>query len=263
MGVILNIFISKMKHLLLIVCILGFLINMVNAQTNSFPASGSAGIGTTTPMNGTNNIGLHIQSGDHSSIIVGDPVFNGHGGVVQTTDNKYRIFIGANLYDDKNSSWHSFMAGKGTAGISILADKGGWGNNITFVVSEEDDVYMPRMTIKGNGYIGINTTSPDEFLSVNGNIRSKEVKVEAANWPDYVFEDDYPLTSLSDLASYIAENNHLPNIPDKEQVEKEGVHLGEMDAKLLRKIEELTLYLLQQQEEINRLKDEVNNLKKR
>jgi len=97
------------------------------------------------------------------------------------------------------------------------------------------------------GNFGIGTTTPGEKLSVNGNIRAHEIKVEssATTWPDYVFDQDYDLPKLEYLKIFIAENKHLPNVPNATTVERDGVSLGEMNKILLQKVEELTLYMLQ------------------
>ncbi|MDB5002087.1 MAG: hypothetical protein JWQ34_312 [Mucilaginibacter sp.] len=96
------------------------------------------------------------------------------------------------------------------------------------------------------GYVGIGTKDPDELLTVNGKIHSKEVKVDLnVPGPDYVFEPDYKLSNLTELKAYIDKNHHLPEIPSAKQMEKEGLNLGEMNVKLLKKVEELTLYLIE------------------
>ena len=108
-----------------------------------------------------------------------------------------------------------------------------------------------KMVILPNGNVGIGTETPDPNfkLSVNGAIRSKEVKVET-NWSDFVFYDDYKLPTLQEVETHIKEKGHLKDIPSAKEVEKNGIFLGEMDSKLLQKIEELTLYTIQQQKEI-------------
>lgn len=90
-------------------------------------------------------------------------------------------------------------------------------------------------------------------MAVNGQIRAKEVKVETG-WSDFVFYDDYKLPTLQEVEEHIKEKGHLKDIPSAEEVEKNGIFLGEMDSKLLQKIEELTLYTIQQQKEIERLR---------
>jgi hypothetical protein len=94
------------------------------------------------------------------------------------------------------------------------------------------------------------------MLAVAGNVIAEGVKVELeGNWPDFVFTKDHKLLSLSEVESYIKEHGHLPNIPSAEEVKKEGINLGKMDAHLLQKIEELTLHTIQQQKEIDSLKN--------
>ncbi len=110
------------------------------------------------------------------------------------------------------------------------------------------------LKIKGDGNIGIGTANPGSWkLAVNGNIRAKEIKVETG-WSDFVFYDDYKLPSLQEVEGHIREKGHLKDIPSAEEVKRNGVFLGEMDAKLLQKIEELMLYTIQQQKEIEKLR---------
>lgn len=108
-----------------------------------------------------------------------------------------------------------------------------------------------------NGSVGIGTSSPSSSykLSVNGSIRAKEVVVETG-WADYVFEENYSLRTLTEVEEFIRENKHLPEVPSAKEVETNGVRLGEMESILLKKIEELTLYMIQQQKDIEALKVE-------
>jgi len=225
----------KIKKVLLIV--LGLPL-FGKAQTNSFPASGNVGVGTITPLVGTNNSGVQIAKGDHSSILLGDPLGSGYGGIVQTSDTKHRLFLGANLYDDVNKGWSRFVAGKGTAGISS------------------------KFTIRSNGNVGIGIEYPNEKLAVRGTIRAQEIKVETANWPDYEFTDGYQLPSLKETAEFIEKNKHLPGVPKAAVVEENGLSLGEMNRILMQKIEELTLHLIEKDKDISIIKTELSNLKR-
>jgi len=89
------------------------------------------------------------------------------------------------------------------------------------------------------------SVAPPDRLKVNGRILAHEVVVERKNWSDYVFNENYPLPKLSEVEQFINENKHLPDIPSEKTVVAEGVNLGEMNALLLKKIEELTLYSIQ------------------
>ncbi|SMC75222.1 hypothetical protein [Pedobacter africanus] len=98
----------------------------------------------------------------------------------------------------------------------------------------------------GNGNVGIGTTDPRGYkLAVNGKVRAQEIKVEASPWPDYVFAKDYELPTLQETEKHIKDKGHLPGIPSAAEVKANGVDLGEMNAKLLQKIEELTLHLIE------------------
>lgn len=118
-----------------------------------------------------------------------------------------------------------------------------------------------------NGNVGIGTTSPDAKLTVNGTIHTEEVLVNLlVPGPDYVFKEDYDLRTLEETQNYIKEHGHLPNIPSAKEMEENGVELGAMNMKLLEKIEELTLYTLQQQKELGEKDQKIirldNRLKK-
>lgn len=113
-----------------------------------------------------------------------------------------------------------------------------------------DGVSKEWMVVKSNGNVGIGTTTPDAKLAVNGTIHTTEVKVDLNGWPDYVFYKDYNLPTLQEVENHIKQNGHLQNIPSAKEVKEKGVFLGEMNAKLLQKIEELTLYAIAQEKKI-------------
>ena len=118
------------------------------------------------------------------------------------------------------------------------------------------------LTIAANGNVGIGTVTPGPYkLAVEGTIGARKVKVtQATPWADFVFEEDYQLPSLSEVSSYIRRHKHLPGIPTAAEVEKDGVDLGEMNSKLLQKVEELTLYLIQMKEENEAMKTRLKAL---
>jgi hypothetical protein len=117
-------------------------------------------------------------------------------------------------------------------------------------------IYTPgieRLIINSNGDVGIGSSNPDAKLSVNGTIHSTEVKVDlTVPGPDYVFEKNYDLLSLTELETYINQNKHLPEVPSAKEMEKDGLNLKEMNLILLKKVEELTLHLIDMQKQMDR-----------
>ena len=181
--------------------------------------SGKVGIGTTTPSDF-----LTIGESGQNSIAIRD----------------MRTIASMETYTSGAIKWHDYY--DNAASIYLLHN--GWiGNNARKLVFELSG--SEKMRIDNNGNIGVGTTTPAEKLSVNGKIRAHEIKVETSNWPDYVFEPSYNRPSLSELETFIKVNKHLPEIPSAKEVEENGVSLGEMNAKLLKKIEELTLHLIE------------------
>ncbi len=115
--------------------------------------------------------------------------------------------------------------------------------------------------INSNGNVGIGTTDPQSKLAVEGQIRATEVKVLAdISVPDYVFEPDYKLRTLRETKEYITENKHLPEIPSAAEIGENGIDLGDMNMRLLKKIEELTLYQIELLEKLEELQNKVEKL---
>ncbi len=159
--------------------------------------------------------------------------------------------------------------------IGVKTKKSGSGpydyTNITFSTSNGFNTLSEKMRISQEGNVGIGTEDTQGFkLGVNGKIAATEVKVAGySEWSDFVFEEDYMLPSLREVENHIRRKGHLKDIPSAEEVNTEGFFLGEMDAKLLQKIEELTLYMIQLNKDMEKLKDrnqsleeEVTKLKK-
>lgn len=125
----------------------------------------------------------------------------------------------------------------------------------------EDETIMMCLNAEGN--LGIGTLLPKERLSVKGNIRAQEIKVEMDNWPDYVFEEQYVLQPLAEVADYVKIHKRLPDLPAAKEVESGGLDLGQMNKLLVKKIEELTLYLIEKDNELKdqKLKQQIQELR--
>jgi hypothetical protein len=148
------------------------------------------------------------------------------------------------------------------AGIYVRSDSS-YGTKMYFSTSNSyTEGSKTAMSIDHNGKVGIGTTNPNHKLEVIGTIKANILKSNAYTWSDFVFESEYKLPTLRDVENHIKEKGHLKDIPSASEVQKNGINLGEMDAKLLQKIEELTLYTIDQQKEIEELKKQNSKIDK-
>jgi hypothetical protein len=146
-------------------------------------------------------------------------------------------------------------------GKAILASDGTSSYFQSNAASYFENMGSVSAMITASGNFGIGTTDPKNKLSVNGTIWAKEVKVSLADAADWVFDTNYKLKPLADVEKYIYENKHLPEIPSAEEFRQNDMNVSEMSNKLLQKIEELTLYAIEQQKELDRLKTENESYK--
>jgi hypothetical protein len=116
-----------------------------------------------------------------------------------------------------------------------------------------------KLTFMG-GNVGIGTTNPTQKLSVKGTVRAQEVIVDTG-WSDFVFDESYKLTALSETEAFVKAEKHLPGIPSAKEVAENGISVGEMQAKLLAKIEELTLHVIAQEKRIDEQVAEIAAMK--
>jgi len=162
----------------------------------------------------------------------------------RASENNDRIFIARyNVKNDENE-----------LRINVGDD-----SNDKFIVGRQrwNESFFDKMfVVHTSGKVGIGIENPVEKLDVNGTIRAKEVKIEATGWPDFVFTKDYRLPSLSDVEKHIKDNGTLPNIPSEQEVKENGIAVGDIQVKLLQKVEELTLYVIEQNKTIEALKEE-------
>ncbi len=147
----------------------------------------------------------------------------------------------------------------GAWGIEYMNnDVDGYGLNFWKTWDSQNIGFNYGLFLSDSGNVGIGTNRPLAKLTVNGNICAKEVRVSLEGspcWPDYVFEKTYPLMKLQDLSQFVKTNGHLPGVPAATEVEQNGVDLGDMNMLLLKKIEEMTLYILDLEERVRQLEE--------
>ncbi|MEQ3162094.1 hypothetical protein AAA214_02950 [Parabacteroides goldsteinii] len=196
--------------------------------------------------------------------VINEDLYLGENNSITSGWGKKLFFRGTdyNQYDELYMGRYYVSLGKTDLRVTIGDDSG---NDDRFVVgnyfSDNVNVWRDLFVVTNKGWVGIGGVSyPQNALEVNGTIRAKEIKVETG-WADFVFAPDYNLPSLREVESHIKEHRHLPGIPTEAEVKKNGANLGEMNVKLLQKVEELTLYVIQQNKEIESLKSEVQQLR--
>lgn len=132
---------------------------------------------------------------------------------------------------------------------ALGTDRGGFGflgnaDNIEYYYIGQSYMQTSMVVYPGNGNVGIGTLVPSHKLSVNGNIKAKKVIVSQTGWPDYVFSNNYKLRSLKDLSTFIKQQSRLPDMPSAADIQQNGLDIGDQHALLLKKVEELTLYII-------------------
>lgn len=209
-------------------------------------ANGNFGIGTASPQ-----VKLHIGSGSLLNSPGYGPnmnadLFASNGIVVsegKTISYSHAYEVHGYSKYDYSYSLEGRMVHYGYYGLSLVTRQG-----IGFIIRGD------------NNNVGIGTTTPTEKLSVNGNIRAKKLIVTQQNWSDYVFYKGYKLRSLHEVEKYIQKHQHLPDMPSTKEVLANGISVGDTQALLLKKIEELTLYMIELKKENIDLKERMSKI---
>lgn len=244
---------------------LAFISGAVWAQANTFPSNGNAGVNTLAPAGNLQVKGLSYWDASTTLFLTNNAVDYGRTSLILTgrfQNNNDGWSFGSAA---RNAIVFAQNASSSAVNVGSIGDEKyslqleGNSNSLGFMSKLNGN--NPNLVITQTGNIGINTSTPNEKLSVNGKIRAQEIKVETANWPDYVFADDYKLMSLAELEKYVVQHKHLPEIPTANDVEKNGIDLGEMNKLLLKKIEELTLYLIEIKKENTLLNSKLDMIK--
>ena len=228
--------------------------------------SGNVGIGISTPLTD-----LHIYDGSDMCKITLESPHTGANRVI----GKYEILNSATgdklttLLRLRNGDHEMVNVGYNAATSTYIPFQ--YVNYTTRKYEMRTGVADAEFKNTGNilfnntGAIGVGTgaTVPAGVkLAVNGKINCKEVEVTLSGWADYVLADDYKLRSLNELETYINQNKHLPDVPSEKEVLENGANIGEMNAILLKKIEELTLYVIELKKENEEIKSKVKELMK-
>ena len=209
---------------------------VARAQDSVFVTStGNVGIGTASPLQA-----LHVKG--RSS---GDGAIFERGGLAQDTEIEFTNEIAYTV-------WTVHFDGSSPEDLSIYP-----------VHNSKDLILQANETGTAFGNVGIGTANPTSRLHVNGDIRvsgGNFIDDDPPSPPDYVFEPDYQLIPLDELAAFVHAEKHLPNVPKAAEIRASGLNLSQFQMRLLEKIEELTLYTLAQQEQIAALNAKVEEL---
>ncbi|MFK8105427.1 MAG: hypothetical protein AB8G15_23140 [Saprospiraceae bacterium] len=241
-----------------------FVIKNNNQERFSINASGNVGVGIGYPQQK-----LHVNGNlrvEDRKIFLGSKqsIYADNNARVHLTSNNTGI-TGLRLVDKLGRRHGELYGSSGGKYFGLLDGDGQWSyfaakdNYTSFRINNSE-----KFRINKNGQLLIGTTTaPSSYkLAIKGQMIAEGMRIRTySNWADYVFEENYPLLSLEELEAQIKIQKHLPGIPSAKEVATEGIDVGEMQAKLLEKVEELTLYLIEQNKLIQQQQVQIDALK--
>ncbi len=234
--------------------------NLPNDNNATFVNTASTGYGIYSKGGAGTRYSFHFENQEGVSVLIG----KGNGNVgIGTVNPQAKLevigsvrFSGARLTHSGDIPNDNNAVFVNTSGLGYgLYSKGGIDSRYSFHFENQQGLSV--LYGRGDGKIGVGTTAPDARLTVKGDIHAEEVRVDlTVPGPDYVFEEDYDLPTLESLKEYVQENKHLPGTPSATEMEVNGIDLGVMNMLLLKKVEELTLYVIELKEE-NKMQNEL------
>lgn len=259
---------------------------------NHSSGTNAISVGYMNVSSGVNTIaiGTYTKSHSNSGIVIGKgysaaaPLLNGISGIMfgfgssrptmfitnssgetktgkiaigNTTDPQAKLHVLA----DSNENADVLLQSSGTGKTAAIMFQNA-NNKISVSSSGNMAMNASSFSLTG-GNVGIGCVANSGYaLSVDGGLLSTKVSIkEVGEWPDYVFSEEHELMSLEELEEYIENNSHLPSVPSRDEVLENGIDVAEMNAVLLEKIEELTLYVIELQKQIEKQQNEINELK--
>ncbi|MBD1362908.1 hypothetical protein IDJ77_03720 [Mucilaginibacter sp. ZT4R22] len=238
-------------------------IRAIATQNWSTGSRGTA-LGFSVVANGTTtlNEALYIDQNGRVGIGTNMPVsaltLGGTGNANPNTGAEVE-YVGENLsFQNQATGGGAYTLGS----IKIVQPTGYYGDrgDMIFSLGSGGGGIAERMRINASGNVGIGITNAQNKLDVNGTIHSQKVVIDLIGWNDYVFDKGYKLPSLSEVKAFIDKNHHLPEIPSEKEMVKNGLDVSEMNKLLMKKVEELTLYLIQKDKQ-DKINDQKNQFK--
>ena len=254
----------------------------VNSMRNTESGNYNTGVGMNALeyfKSGSGNVGIGHAAMGSGSLVGNDNVALGTSAGRYISSGTLNVILGANSFRALSTGSSNISVGSSNARDILSGNNNIFiGTNITpYTTSPENELNIGNWIVGNNGTIGIGqfiNQLPANGIAADGEkyklfvkdgIKTEKVKVDIAasnGWADYVFEKDYKLMPLKELATFIENEGHLPEVPTTEEAVKNGIELKEMNILLLKKVEELTLHLIRQDQELKSQKEEIQDLQK-